>query len=269
MAKKWRNRKTRAVSDAVPRLMTEAIDAIILCGGAGLRLRPVTGDRPKSMAQVSGRPFLEMLLGQLRRHGFQRVILAVGYAAPAIQSHFGEAFCGMNIEYSNELSPLGTGGALRNAAPRVRSKFCLVMNGDSYTDVDLRSFLAAHCRWRAEVSIVVVPEDERSDTGAVLLDADGNVTQFAEKECLQLKHHLNAGIYILSREMTYGISSRVPLSLEHELLPAWIHNGRRVKGFIHLGKCVDIGTPERYRRAQNVLADAEVVRPTGNEEYTA
>ena len=91
-------------------------DAIILCGGAGLRLRPITGAGPKSLAQVSGRPFLETLLRQLQRHGFQRVILAVGYAAADIQAYFGESFGGMNVEYSNEATPLGTGGAVRNAA---------------------------------------------------------------------------------------------------------------------------------------------------------
>lgn len=89
------------------------IDAIILCGGAGLRLRPVTGNDPKSMAQVAGPPFLEMLLKQLRRHGFQRVILAVGYAAGAIRSHIGHAFGGVDIEYSNEATPLGNGGRWR------------------------------------------------------------------------------------------------------------------------------------------------------------
>jgi D-glycero-alpha-D-manno-heptose 1-phosphate guanylyltransferase len=136
------------------------IDAIILCGGAGLRLRPVTGDTPKSLARVSGRPFLETLLRQLQRYGFQRVILAIGHAGADIQSHFGESFCGIDVVYSNESSPLGTGGALRNAAGCVRSSSCLVINGDSYTDVDLDKFVANHLEAEADASVVVVPVND-------------------------------------------------------------------------------------------------------------
>jgi mannose-1-phosphate guanylyltransferase len=245
-------------------------DAIILCGGAGLRLRPVTGDGPKSMAQVSGRPFLETLLRQLERHEFRRTILAVGYRSGDIQSYFGETFAGMDVKYSNELSPLGTGGAVRNAAGLVKSAACLVMNGDSYTDVDLRAFVADHVDSKADVSLVVVPVDERGDTGSILLDADRNVVQFAEKERPLLAHHLNAGIYMLSREMLYGIPAGQPVSLERELFPRWIQEGRRIKAFVHSGKCVDIGTPERFQAAQETLAEVEVAaKPAGNEDYRA
>jgi len=246
------------------------IDVIILCGGAGLRLRPVIGSDPKSMAQVAGRPFLEMPLKQLRRYGFQRVILAVGYAAAAIRSHFGQTFCGMEIEYSYEASPLGTGGALSNAAAQVKSKSCLVMNGDSYTDVDLGRFVAGHLESEAEVSVALVPVDERGDVGSVVLDGDGNVMKFAEKEPSPRAQHLNAGIYLLSRERLLGIPSGPPISLERELFPQWIQEGRRIKAFVHSGKCVDIGTPERYQTAQKALANAEVAaRPTPKEEYRA
>jgi mannose-1-phosphate guanylyltransferase len=241
-------------------------DAIILCGGAGLRLRPVTGNGPKSMAQVAGSPFLEMPLRQLRRHGFQRVILAVGYAASAIQSHFGQSFSGMDIEYSEETSPLGTGGALSNAAPLVKSKNCLVMNGDSYTDVDLGRFAADHRESEADVSVVVVPVDDRGDVGSVVFDADRNVVQFAEKERSLFAQHLNAGIYILSRELLQGIQPGLTISLERELFPQWIREGRRVKGFVHSGKCVDIGTPERFRTAQEALAGREVAVTPGRDE---
>lgn len=233
-------------------------DAIILCGGAGLRLRQVTGNLPKSLATVSGRPFLETLFRQLRRYGFQRVILAVGYAGDDIRSHFGESFGGVDVEYSNEVSPLGTGGALRNAAECVRSKSCLVMNGDSYTDVNLATFAAAHLEAKADASVVVVPVDEREDVGSVVLGADNNVVKFGEKEPAICARHINAGIYMLSREMLNGIEPTVPISLERELFPEWIREGRCVKGFVHGGTCVDIGTPERYRTAQETLAEAEI-----------
>lgn len=243
------------------------IDAIILCGGAGLRLRPVTGGAPKSLARVYGRPFLETLLRQLQHYGFQRVILAVGYAGADIQSHIGESFCGMIVEYSNESSPLGTGGALRNAASCVRTDSCLVMNGDSYTDVDLDKLIAAHLEAEADVSVVVVPVDDRGDVGSVLLDADNNVVKFAEKERSLIAQHLNAGIYVLSRKMLDGIQPGLTISLERKLFPEWIREGRYVKGFLHSGRCVDIGTPERYQVAQEVLAQVEVAAmPTGGDE---
>jgi NDP-sugar pyrophosphorylase family protein len=242
-------------------------DSIILCGGAGLRLRPVTGDVPKSMARVSGRPFLETLLRQLQRYGFSRAILGVGFAADAIQDHFGDRFYGVEVEYSTESSPLGTGGALRNAVKHVRSASFLAMNGDSYTDVDLREFAIAHGKSEADVSVVVVPVDERGDAGSIHLDDDRNVVQFAEKERSSGSRHLNAGIYMISREMLCGIPEGLPISLERELFPKWIQEGRRIKAFVHSGKCVDIGTPERFRAAQEILARVEAgAKRAGDEE---
>ena len=237
---------------------TVADDVIILCGGAGLRLRSVTGDGPKSMAQVAGSPFLEIPVRQLRRHGFQRVILAVGYAASAIQSHFGQSFSGIVVEYSEEASPLGTGGALSNAAPHVKSKDCLIMNGDSYTDVDLGRFAADHRESEADVSVVVVPVDERGDVGSILLDGDNQIVKFVEKERPVLGAYLNAGIYMMSKEILSRIPPGHPVSLETELFPLWIRQGHKIRAYIHYGNCVDIGTPERYQTAQGVLSGFEV-----------
>jgi NDP-sugar pyrophosphorylase family protein len=234
--------------------MSDIEDAVILCGGAGIRLRPVTGTAPKSMVNVSGRPFLEMLLSQLERSGFRRVILAIGYQGAAIQSHFGETFCGMDVEYSNELVPLGTGGALRNAAEHVRATSCVVMNGDSYTDVDLEKFAFAHSESKADLSVVVVAVDGRSDCGSVVVDHEGNVVHFLEKERTFSARHVNAGIYGLSREILFEIPAGCQISLEREIVPRWIGQRKCVKAFIHSGKCVDIGTPDRYRAAQETLA---------------
>ncbi len=132
--------------------MPNAPDAIILCGGAGTRLRTVT-DGPKAMAIVGGRPFLELLLFQLRRHAIERVILAVGYQGDVIRSYFGENFFGLQLVYSSEVTPLGTGGALRNAAELVQSSSVLVLNGDSYTDADLSHFLLHHSNAMPDMSV--------------------------------------------------------------------------------------------------------------------
>ncbi|MGB8769749.1 MAG: nucleotidyltransferase family protein [Candidatus Korobacteraceae bacterium] len=232
-------------------------DALLLCGGAGLRLRSVIGDAPKGMAEVAGRPFLELLLRQLHRHGFKRAILAVGYQQDAILSHFGERSCGLRLTYSAESCPLGTGGALRNAADLIESESVLVMNGDSYTDVDLSKFLADCREAKADASVVVVPADGRRDCGFVLINGDGRLASFEEKQAPRHAPYVNAGVYILSRQLLYEIPAGVEISLERTLLPRWLQQGRYIKGFIYSGRCVDIGTPERYRNAQSILANIE------------
>lgn len=233
-------------------------DVILLCGGAGLRLRSVTGDAPKGMANVSGRPFLEFLLRQLRRHGFERVVLAVGYQRDAIQLYFGEQAFGLHLAYSAETRPLGTGGASRNAAGLVDTESLIIMNGDSYTDADLSEFVASHREAKADASVVIVPHDERADCGSVAVDEHGRVVGFAEKQNVLDASYVNAGIYIMSRKMLDEIPPGDEVSLERELFPRWLQQGKHIKGFICLERCIDIGTPERYRRAQDVLANAEL-----------
>ena len=230
----------------------------MLCGGAGLRLRSVIGNAPKGMAEVAGRPFLELLLRQLRRHGFERAILAVGYQQDTVRSHFSESALGLDLIYSPESFPLGTGGALRNAADVVESETVLTMNGDSYTDANLSKFLDSNREARADASVVLVPADGRADCGSVLVDGNCNLVSFQEKRGAFRAPYVNAGVYVTSRQILYEIEPNVEVSLEHELLPRWLREGKRIKGFIYSGKCVDIGTPERYRSAQDILADAEL-----------
>ncbi|HZO99478.1 MAG TPA: nucleotidyltransferase family protein [Terriglobia bacterium] len=237
--------------------MPSVPDALILCGGAGLRLRSVTGTAPKAMADVAGRPFLELLLRQLSRHGFRHTILAVGYQKEMIRSRFRDRILGLSLEYSAETQPLGTGGALRRAADLVQTENLLVMNGDSYTDADLNRLVTVHRQAAADVSIVVVPADGRIDCGSVLLDGNGSIGSFSEKAASCKTPFVNAGIYVMSRSLLYEIPPGVEVSLERELLPRWLQNGKTIKGFICSGRCTDIGTPERYRLAQELLASAE------------
>jgi D-glycero-alpha-D-manno-heptose 1-phosphate guanylyltransferase len=237
--------------------MRRAPDAILLCGGAGLRLRSVIGNAPKGMARVAGRPFLELLLYQLLRHGFERVILAVGYQNEMIHSHFGVRTFGLDLVYSIEASPLGTGGALRNAADLVESESVLIMNGDSHTDADLNKLVASHHEAKADASVVVVPADGRADCGSVRVDECGRLARFDEKQGSAEASYVNAGIYLLSRNMLYGIPSGISVSLEQELFPRWLAERKDIRAFVHQGKCVDIGTPERYHGAQTLLADVE------------
>lgn len=237
-------------------------DAIVLCGGAGTRLRTVT-DGPKAMAPVSGRPFLELLLRQLRRWGIQRVILAVGYQREVIQSHFGQEAFGLHILYSPELTPLGTGGALRKAADLVESSTVLVLNGDSYTDANLHQFMSHHQDSGADVSVLLVPPDGREDCGTVSVDEGGCLLNFQEKQPGNDSMYVNAGIYQLSREILFEIASGAPVSLETELLPKWLAEGKRIRAMVDSAACHDIGTPERYQNAQTLLAAVETREISG------
>ncbi len=238
-------------------------DGIVLCGGAGLRLRSVIGDAPKAMSNISGRPFLEILIRQLARHGLRRVVLAVGYRHDMIRAHFGENALGLSLAYSIEEFPLGTGGALRNAADLIESDSALVVNGDSYADADLSQFVRRHEESNADVALVTIPPDGRGDCGSVVLDGQGNVIRFAEKESLSSAGYFNAGIYMLSRRLIEEIPSGMELSLERDLFPQWLSEGRKIKAFIYSGACIDIGTPDRFELAQSLLENVEIETDKG------
>ena len=209
------------------------------------------------MASVAGRPFLELLLRQLHRYGFPRAIMAVGYRREAIRSHFGTEAFGLNLAYSEETIPLGTGGALRNAVHLLESDCALVMNGDSYTDLDLGRFVAEHWAKKAGVSLAVVPADGRTDCGSVFADADGWLAGFAEKEDNTKAPYINAGIYLIPKSLLLEIPAGDQTSLERDLLPRWREERRSIHIFVGASACIDIGTPERFRDAQQSLAGVE------------
>jgi len=237
--------------------MPSVVDVIILCGGAGTRLRSVTGEAPKSLATIGGRPFLEILVNQLRRHGFERVILAVGYQRDLIRSHFDGRALDISLEYSVESTPLGTGGALRNAVDFVKSEAVLIVNGDSYTDADLSRFVSDHCESRADLTVLVVPTDGRVDCGLVSVNPDGKVMGFKEKQSATGMQYVNAGIYMVAKKILYEIPANQRVSLEEELFPRLLAEGKNIRAFHHSGSCIDIGTPERYLNAQETLANVE------------
>jgi mannose-1-phosphate guanylyltransferase len=237
--------------------MPSVTDAIVLCGGAGTRLRSVTGEAPKSLATIGDRPFLDILLNQLRRHGFEHVILAVGYQRDLIRSYFESSTQDLTLEYSVESTPLGTGGALRNAVDFVKSDALLIMNGDSYTDADLSGFVANHRQTKADLSVVVVPTDGRVDCGLVSVDPGGRVLGFKEKQSATGTQYVNAGIYMVEKKILYELPPNQRVSLEEELFPRWLAEGKNIRTFHHSGRCIDIGTPERYLRAQEILVNVE------------
>ncbi|MDB5311902.1 MAG: nucleotidyl transferase domain protein [Gemmataceae bacterium] len=229
------------------------VSAAILAGGLGTRLRSVVADRPKVLAPVGGRPFLTYLLDQLARTGVRETALLVGYAAGRVQSTFGADYAGMRLRYSVEPTPLGTGGAVRLALPLLREDIVLLMNGDSFCDVDLDAVLTFH-RGHGGASLVLAEVADASRYGRVLAGPDGRVVRFAEKGSGQEAGRINAGVYVFGRALIESIPPDRPVSLERDVLPGWVATGR-VRGFPG-GRFIDIGTPESYAEAEAFFAAA-------------
>lgn len=228
-------------------LLPADVSAFILAGGLGTRLRPVIGDRPKPLAPVGGRPFIEILLDQLRAAGFRHVVLCTGYRAAEIRAAVGTSRGPLAVEYSEESDPLGTGGALRLAIPLARSETFLVSNGDSYLGLALPSFLDLHARSgaMATIALKVVPDTGRF--GRVETSADGRVLAFREKAGGE--GAINAGIYVFRRELVSGIPERAAVSLERDVIPGWIDQGIPIAGALCDNVFFDIGTPASHEAA--------------------
>jgi NDP-sugar pyrophosphorylase family protein len=227
---------------------------MILAGGLGTRLREVVTDRPKPMAAIQGRPFLDLLITELLRQGLRRIILCISHGREQILAHYQDR---SDAEYlfSEEETPLGTGGAVRHAAGLVSSDPFLVLNGDSWCAVDYAHFAEFHSAKQAEFSMVVAAARGRADGGTVELADDARITRFREKAGLSdaTRTYINAGVYLLRKGSPMTWRQPTPFSLEHDILPGLAQAGRCF-GYAVEGEVVDIGTPERYAAAQAKLA---------------
>jgi NDP-sugar pyrophosphorylase family protein len=227
--------------------------ALILAGGLGTRLRPLVAGRPKSMAQIHGQPFLAYQLALLRRQGFTEIILCTGYMSQAIEEYFGDGEdLGVHITYSIEEKPLGTAGAIKNAAPLVDSTF-LVLNGDTYIQADLQDLAHFHRDRGALATIGLSQVGDPCRSGLVEVDPAGRVVRFVEKGVAQ--GHCNtvsAGVYIFEPETLDFIPPDRRVSLELEVFPHLIEVEALLYAYRLSGSFIDIGTPEGYRRMQEL-----------------
>ena len=228
-----------------------ALDVLVLAGGQGTRLRSVLSDRPKAMALIHGRPFLDRLIGHLAGLGFCRFILCVGYGAEFIQEYYaGPRDASREIDFSREAAPLGTGGAVKNAEPLITGGSFLVVNGDSFCQVDLHRFIAFHREKGSLVSMVLAPGEAGDDFGSVTVDPSNRITGFQEKE-VAVSGWINAGVYLFEKKVLARIPPDTAYSLERDLFPKLAL--RDFYGFPTEEKLVDIGTPERFAKAQRML----------------
>jgi NDP-sugar pyrophosphorylase family protein len=195
---------------------------------------------------------LTYLLEQLRVVGFREVVLLTGYKAEQVFEAVGEDYENMHLIHSPETTPLGTGGALRNALSRLDAAHVLLLNGDSWCEVDLIDFRKFHHLNNADLSMVVTEAADPSRFGVVQIAPDGRVERFEEKTVAR-SGWINAGIYLVARGLIEEIPAGEPVSLERVLIPRWIRDGRQVFGYRHTGRFLDIGTPESYAAAARFI----------------
>ncbi len=223
------------------------MQALILAGGEGTRLRPLTSTMPKPVVPLAGRPFITHMLAWLRRHGVQEVIMSCGFLADGVRDVLGEGEgLGLRLRYLEEPRPLGTGGALKFAQDMLQERF-FMLNGDVLTDIDLTAQLAQHERTGARATLALIAVDDPSSYGLVRRNEDLSVREFLEKPSMdQIDTNLiNAGAYILERSVLDVMApAGTKISIEREVFPLLVGHG--LYGYEASGYWLDIGTPDRY-----------------------
>jgi mannose-1-phosphate guanylyltransferase len=235
---------------------TSDIDAVVLVGGQGTRLRPLTLSAPKPMLPTAGMPFLTHLLARIAEAGITHVILGTSYKAEVFEGHFGDgAALGLELEYVTEAEPLGTGGGIRNVLPQLRADTVMVFNGDVLGGADLGMVLDTHAKNDADVTLHLVRVGNPRAFGCVPTDESGRVLAFLEKTEDPPTDQINAGCYVFRREYIEKIPAGRPVSVEREVFPTLLADGVRMFGHVDASYWRDMGTPEDF-----VRGSADLVR---------
>ena len=232
------------------------VDAVILVGGQGTRLRPLTLSAPKPMLPTAGLPFLTHLLSRIADAGIEHVVLGTSYKAGVFESEFGDGSkLGLQIDYVVEDEPLGTGGGIANVSEKLRHDTALVFNGDVLSGADLGALLDCHENNGADVTLHLVRVGDPRAFGCVPTDSEGMVTAFLEKTQDPPTDQINAGCYVFKREVIERIPKGRALSVEREVFPGLLSDGLRVCGYVDSTYWRDMGTPEDF-----VRGSADLVR---------
>lgn len=225
--------------------------AVILAGGMGTRLRSVVSDRPKSLAEIRGKPFISYIFEQLLAAGVRRAVICTGYLSERIEAEFGGEYRSLRLIYSREEKPLGTAGALRLALPLLHSESTLVMNGDTYCEANLNDFWQWHVSNKADATILLTHIEDTSRYGRVLVDENGLMRKFEEKSATDEPGWVSAGIYLIKPELIRTIPEKKNISIEKNTFPSWI--GGKFYGYRSEAHFLDIGTPESYAAAEKAI----------------
>jgi D-glycero-alpha-D-manno-heptose 1-phosphate guanylyltransferase len=225
------------------------MEAIILAGGFGTRLRAVVSDIPKPMALVGGKPFLEHVLKYAENNGVSKAILSVGYKHKSIMEHFGESFCNISLAYSAEDSPLDTGGAIKIALEKVDSETVIILNGDTFFDVNLSELMKFSTKLNADVSIALKTMSDFDRYGAVETDKH-QITAFREKAYSE-QGYINGGVYCVKRELFRKFD--LPDRFSFETFLSDNLKKLNICGFECTGNFIDIGIPDDYEKSQCLI----------------
>ena len=225
--------------------------AIILAGGRGTRLKTIISDLPKPMAPIMNVPFLTYQLNYLKHFGIKKVILSVGYLSEKIIAHYNQSFENISIEYSIEKNPLGTGGGIRMAMSNLNEDLVLILNGDSFFDLDLKQFYNLHLEQKAEFSLALRYVNNSERYGNIEFNSTHQITSFIEKNQLNQSGYINAGVYILSKKLyLQNTKPNINFSIEKDFFEKQL-NQLIIKGFEFKDYFIDIGIPEDYLKAQD------------------
>ncbi len=246
---------------AVPPLLS-GVEAVVLVGGLGTRMRPLTLSAPKPMLPTAGVPFLTHLLGRIRAAGVRHVVLGTSYRAEVFAAHFGDGSAlGLVLDYIVEDEPLGTGGGIRNVAAALSEPDVLVFNGDVLSGLDPAEVVRAHRRTRADVTLHLVRVPDPRAFGCVPTTADGRVLRFLEKTDDPPTDQINAGCYVFRREVIDSIPAGRPVSVERETFPGLLAAGACVHAYVDDAYWLDLGTPAAFVRGSADLVRGLVPSP--------
>ncbi|WP_370855483.1 nucleotidyltransferase family protein [Parasutterella sp.] len=225
--------------------------ALILAGGKGTRLKKVVSDVPKPLAPVCGKPFLDILLKQLKEEDVTSVILSTGHMAEVIESRYAKGFEGLSVSFSREKTPLLTGGAIKKAIDKLDSELIVVLNGDSFVQLKLKEITKFHQKKGADITVLSVFMQDASRYGLLKLSSDSRLVRFCEKQ-KNSQGYINAGVYVFKSDLLRDYREQV-FSFEE-----WLKdnlNTLKVYAFVCDEDFIDIGIPEDYERAQNFFAN--------------
>lgn len=216
------------------------MEIIILAGGFGTRLQNIVKDIPKPMADINGKPFLTYLLKYISRYDVSDIVLSVGYKQDIIKNYYKDTFSGINIKYSSEDEPLGTGGALKKALKLIDDDKCLVLNGDSFFNIDLDSFYLSTINHKLAVAVTMMNNFDRYGTVEVL---NGKVISFIEKK-FTVSGYINCGVYMTEKKIFDNVRDKV-FSFE-----TFLQKQTDITAYIKNSYFIDIGIPDDYKRAK-------------------
>lgn len=245
------------------------MQAIILCGGKGTRLRTVIGETQKTMTETGGEPFLVKVLKYLKTYKITNVIFATGYKSHEVRDYFGEKyFFGVEVSYAEEKEPLGTGGAIRNCLDLLKYNYVLVVNGDTLFEADLDKLESNFLKIDADMSIVCKVVEDKSRYGTINIDftdertggskMEGIITSFDEKvenKNANQNSFINGGIYIMKKSLIKEIPVNQNISFEKDLMPKWISEGKLIGAVVSGAEFIDIGTPDSLNEFKDKIAN--------------